>query len=281
MKKHFIIISVFSCHVFIFGIGNSLAAYYSSAMFKILDSEKLSKANGFFEINLYHFNMNYNYKCSTRCNEYHCLARCRSIIPGLYLLTLESEKYLPYSETLEFYQLQILNDEIFLSPISCFDIDSISPSTGFTNQHVTAVISGKNFNSKTRVSMSLDTGNKKAIVGSIEFANPVEDIAIIGNTTYVANMYEGIKIIDTSSLIKPIEKDCFDTQNIDKGLLIHTNDNDEKIIFSIGEEQFQILDANNTEKLTLIETISMPDKKISDITINKNIGHPSYLLKNS
>jgi len=60
-------------------------------------------------------------------------------------------------------------------------IRSVYPSNGIVGKNLPITITGSNFDANTRVSMTIDAGNKKAIIGSVKMSNFALDAAISGS----------------------------------------------------------------------------------------------------
>lgn len=75
-------------------------------------------------------------------------------------------------------------------------IDAVYPTLGRMGQTLDVELIGAGFDAGTRVSMSLDSGNARAIIGSVEMPDngSTRDMAIIGNKAYVVDLY-GLQII--------------------------------------------------------------------------------------
>ncbi len=77
--------------------------------------------------------------------------------------------------------------------------DSVYPTLGETGKALNVTVKGTGFDSKnTRVSMYLDIGNTKAIIGSADIPDSAEGIFIADNRAYLAAGSGGLQIVDIS-----------------------------------------------------------------------------------
>ncbi len=91
-------------------------------------------------------------------------------------------------------------------------LKSVYPSLEELGKKVETTLTGSGFDENTRVSMSLDIGNKMKIIGSIETPGFAWDVAVVGNLAYVTcgnwawdsnSVWSGLQIIDISIPSKP------------------------------------------------------------------------------
>ena len=81
-------------------------------------------------------------------------------------------------------------------------INSVEPTLGLIGQNLEVALTGKNFDESTRVSMSLDTGNRRAIIGSLDLPGFEDDVTIKGNIGYVVAGMR-LQVIDISDPSSP------------------------------------------------------------------------------
>lgn len=129
-----------------------------------------------------------------------------------------------------------LNFALELAPLL---IDSVTPNWEETGKSFDATIYGKGFSSETRVTISLDSGNKEHILGSIYNDNEEAlGVEIAGNRAYVLQRYQAktleqyscyLDIVDISNpatprrigrkllrktMNPPGEKNCFNVKQL-------------------------------------------------------------------
>ena len=78
-------------------------------------------------------------------------------------------------------------------------LDSVYPTLGQLVQNLEVTMTGSNFDGSTRVSMSLDAGNRRAILSSLDLPGFEEDVTVQGNIAYVAAGGGDFQIIDISN----------------------------------------------------------------------------------
>ncbi|NJL59405.1 MAG: hypothetical protein HC887_06945 [Desulfobacteraceae bacterium] len=83
-------------------------------------------------------------------------------------------------------------------------LNSVYPNVGEMGKDLTVTLTGKGFDQNTRVSMSLDTTNKRKIVGSVDTPGEARKFDIIGNIAYLADGSGGLQIIDISNSTNPM-----------------------------------------------------------------------------
>ena len=85
-------------------------------------------------------------------------------------------------------------------------IDSVSPNVGQLGEELQVTIKGGGFTTDTRVSMSVDVGNAKSVIGYVEAAGRVfRDVTVVGDIAYVAQSGGGLNLVDISDLSNPSE----------------------------------------------------------------------------
>jgi hypothetical protein len=77
-------------------------------------------------------------------------------------------------------------------------LESVYPTLGARGEDLGVTLTGIGFDANTRVSISPDVGNKKAIIGSLDTTGYSQDLVISGTTAYVADGVMGLRIIDIS-----------------------------------------------------------------------------------
>ena len=118
--------------------------------------------------------------------------------------------------------LSILFIFVFLTAIpparAELTLTSAYPTLGKVDQNLNVTLTGTGFDAKTRIAMSLDVGNKKAIIGSAATPGYAQDVAIQGDLAYVANDLKGLQIIDISDIENPVVIGSIDTPSIAEGV---------------------------------------------------------------
>lgn len=82
-------------------------------------------------------------------------------------------------------------------------IESVYPTLGVLGQPLPINIQGSGFDSSTRVSLALDSGNRRAGIGRIDTPSYARDIEISGSVAYVADGKSGLQVIDISNPENP------------------------------------------------------------------------------
>ena len=69
-------------------------------------------------------------------------------------------------------------------------LDSVYPTLGELGQDLEVILTGSGFDMNTRVSMYLDSGNQRAIIGSVATPARALSVTVVGTTAYVADRDE-------------------------------------------------------------------------------------------
>jgi hypothetical protein len=80
----------------------------------------------------------------------------------------------------------------------------IYPTIGELGKDLEVTLTGRGFDSKTRVSVYLDSGNKKAIIGAVDTPDHVQSVTVVGATAYVSDGSGGLQVIDVSTPTNPL-----------------------------------------------------------------------------
>jgi hypothetical protein len=108
-----------------------------------------------------------------------------------------------------------IKDRVTFSADTAIEIDpgmqlkteSLYPRLGVAGQESEATLSGTGFDENTKISLYPDAGNKRKIIGSWQRCNPCLgdpiDVAVFGDTAYVADRDIGLQIIDVSYPANP------------------------------------------------------------------------------
>lgn len=84
-----------------------------------------------------------------------------------------------------------------LPVLAAISVDAVSPSLAGLGSDLVVTIDGSGFAEDTRVSLSLDSGNAGAVIGSIQTADSNSGYCVSGTTLYLANGDE-LQMIDVS-----------------------------------------------------------------------------------
>ena len=82
-------------------------------------------------------------------------------------------------------------------------IDSVYPTLGLLGQDLEVTLKGSGFDANTRVSMYLDSGNKRAIIGSVNTPKVAESVTVVGTTACEVDENR-LFIVPVSTEIKPV-----------------------------------------------------------------------------
>ena len=143
-------------------------------------------------------------------------------------------------------------------------INDVSPKHASIKQQVDIELTGSGFSEDTRVSLTLDTGNKASISNSVPAARPAYTLKIANNKAYVSCLYEGMKIVDLERLEvvgKIITSN--DPRNVDVK---------DDIAYIVDGDGLQMFNISNSYEYTLIGTVKTPGYA-SDIQVFNDIAY--------
>jgi len=72
-------------------------------------------------------------------------------------------------------------------------IDSVYPTLGVIEEDMEVEVKGTGFDANTRVSMYLEAGNQRMLVGSVNTQDQAQDVFVSGSYAYVAEDYSGLQ----------------------------------------------------------------------------------------
>jgi hypothetical protein len=81
-------------------------------------------------------------------------------------------------------------------------IDSVYPTLGELGKDLQVTINGSEFEVNSRISMYLNSGNQRAIIGVLYTPGEVDDLTIVDTTAYAADA-KGLVIVPVPTEIKP------------------------------------------------------------------------------
>ncbi|ETR72346.1 MAG: hypothetical protein OMM_07560, partial [Candidatus Magnetoglobus multicellularis str. Araruama] len=196
----------------------------------------------------------------------------RIIDPPSHGILSQSTPYLSYTPDHHFYGTDnftfIANDGISDSNPETISItieraklkiNEISNQDIYLSQSDYITLTGTGFSEKTRVSISLDTGNQSAIIGSVDVPAYARKLKIIGNLAYVDGR-EGLQIIDISDLEHPEIIGAIDTPGYAFGVEIigttaYVSSGDTNVGGSL-----EIIDVSEPTSPSLISSLKTTDR---------------------
>lgn len=82
-------------------------------------------------------------------------------------------------------------------------LESVSPARGKLGEPLQVILKGSGFDSNTRVSFTLDSGNRRAVVGTFPSWGAVKDVALDGNVLIMVNQARRLMSIDVTEPARP------------------------------------------------------------------------------
>jgi len=114
--------------------------------------------------------------------------------------------YIEQKPLLVRYQVLYLASFMLIHSVASAElrIQSVYPTVGKMGEDLEVVLTGTGFDEDTRVSMYLDTGNRKAIAGSVDTVGEAWGLAMADGKAYVADGRGGLQVVDISNPESPI-----------------------------------------------------------------------------
>jgi len=133
-------------------------------------------------------------------------------------------------------------------------IESVYPTLGKLGQDLGAALTGSGFDENTRISMYLDTGDKKSILASVSTWTATE-IATRGEELYLADYYGGFKIFDISESENPLLIGAVDTPGNASSMAIRNG----MAYVTVGQNGLQVIDITDPEDPQTVGSADTPD----------------------
>lgn len=114
---------------------------------------------------------------------------------------------------------------VFFAPAASAELvlKAVYPTLGIKDRNLDVTLMGAEFDKSTRISMYLDSGNRRSIVGSMGTTGSAKDIKISGVYAFVAAGSGGLRVIDISSPSVPVEIGFVETSDEAYGVAIAGN----------------------------------------------------------
>jgi hypothetical protein len=145
-------------------------------------------------------------------------------------------------------------------------LESVYPNQGVLGEDLSVTLKGTGFDENTRVSMTLDVGNKKAIIGSVDAPGHALDVAVVDDIAYVA--YDGLKVIDISNPQNPNIIGSIYTPGGAKGVTV-VGDTAYVVAKKSG---LHVIDISSPASPQIIGTVDTPVYAL-DVTVVGNIAY--------
>jgi len=83
-------------------------------------------------------------------------------------------------------------------------LESVYPTLGVLGKELEVTLTGTGCDENTRVSMYIDAGNKRDIIGSVDTPGDALDVTVVGDKAYVADGISGsLQVIDITDPASP------------------------------------------------------------------------------
>jgi hypothetical protein len=148
-------------------------------------------------------------------------------------------------------------------------LESVYPNQGVLGQDLSVTLKGTGFDENTRVSMTLDVGNKKAIIGSVETPGNACAVTVAGNTAYVADGSGGLQVIDISNPASPQVIGAVDTPDSAYGITVVGS----TAYVADRNSGLQVIDISNPASPQIIGAVDTPSKA-EGVTV---VGSTAYV----
>lgn len=105
-------------------------------------------------------------------------------------------------------------------PTLALTLETVAPNQGVMGQELPVHLTGSGFAANTRLSMTLDSGNTKAIISSQDTPGSALGVTVIGTTAYIADGEQGLRLIDMGNPALPLVIAALDTPGVARGVAV-------------------------------------------------------------
>jgi hypothetical protein len=147
-------------------------------------------------------------------------------------------------------------------------INSVYPTLGIKGKDLPVTISGSGFDANTRVSMYLDVGNQRAIIGSIITPGFACDVKINNNIAYIADGNSGFQVIDVSKPSTPVIIGSVDTPGYARSVTVSGN----YAYVADGNRGLQVINVSNPSKPVIVGAMDTPSYA-NFVTVSGNYAY--------
>lgn len=149
-------------------------------------------------------------------------------------------------------------------------VESCYPTMGELGTKLEVELKGTGFDLNTRLSMYPDTGNKKAILGSVDTPGSANDVVVVDNIAYVADGSSGLQIIDVSNPESPEIIGSVDTPGYANGVTVENG------IAYVADRYsgLQVIDVSDPSEPNIIGSVDTPHEACA-VTVAANIAYVS------
>jgi len=144
-------------------------------------------------------------------------------------------------------------------------IDNITPTEGLADEPIEIIISGDGFDHTTRVSMYVDTMNKKDVVSTLNYSHAPYDVVVSDNKAYVADDV-GLQIIDVSVKESPKLISELEVPGNSKAIALQG----QYAYIAAGDAGLQIIDIAQAEKPKIISNLNL-SRFVKDIEVDSGL----------
>ncbi len=162
-------------------------------------------------------------------------------------------------------------------------VSSVYPTMGIKGKDLSPVsIKGSGFDANTRVSMTIDAGNRKSLISSLELPNSNHNnVVISGNIAYIVYDY-GLKIVDISNNYRPKIISSLNIEYTYPSIAI-----DKSMVYLLAgmryEEYLYIIDVSNSSEPQIITSVKIDNYDYGYLAAKAVAASDSivYIMKNS
>jgi len=133
-------------------------------------------------------------------------------------------------------------------------LESVYPTLGIMGNDLNVNLTGTGFNENTRVSMYLDAGHKKAIIGSLNVPGESWDVKVSGSTAYVVGTM-GLQIVDVTYPDIPRQIGSMATSEYINKIAVSGD-----LAFIVGASGLSVIDVSTPTNPVQISFVSTPDE---------------------
>ena len=200
----------------------------------------------------------------------------REIIPVQIIGPEEIRVTLPAQPILGNYNLRVFDraqsDELVgavtILPeedLADLTIDSVNPKVGKIGENMSVEVRGSGFDADTRVTISLDTGDRNHIIGSLDTPGYASGVGVIGDTLYIADSEAGLQVIDVSDPQNPAIIGAKDTPGSAIGVAVIG----QTAYVADGEAGLQVIDVSDPQNPAIVGSVDTPGSARGVVVIDQ------------
>ncbi len=158
----------------------------------------------------------------------------------------DADRVYSLEDTLTFEAGQFVSKDLDVA----LTLEKVYPTRGEMGKELKVELKGAGFDGGTRVSMYVDAGNKKAIIGTVDTPGPALAVTVVGNLAYVADGDDGLQVVDISNSENPVIIGAVDTPGVAQDIAVV-----EDLAYVADDDSLQIVDISDPADPSIVGAI--------------------------